>query len=230
MKNFSATQRIITITFIILLLCFIVSIVAVMRLAQDVEEVVSDTDTIEYMIEIKCELLDYETEFQSYDQIKPILDRSGLQSAPASPEMETKDIAVMIVPHTTALETTAKPIQVKKAPAPSTTASEPVSTTINGQEYSYIGKMKITGYTHEEGFKYGQVTASGIGCREGICALNNTRRKELGIKYGDSIYIKGLGTYQVYDCGCSYNTVDIWFWTNKEAYAITGYYEVYIVK
>lgn len=97
-------------------------------------------------------------------------------------------------------------------------------------QHTLIGTMKVTGYTHEEGFRYGKTTASGTGCREGICAMNNTRRKELGIRYGDSLYIKGLGTYQVYDCGCSYNTIDIWFWTNKEAYAITGYYEVYLVK
>jgi len=74
---------------------------------------------------------------------------------------------------------------------------------------SKIGNFRITGYTAEEGFVYGATTASGMGCRPGICAMNNSRRKELGIEYGDKIYVEGLGTYVVADCGCSYNTVDI---------------------
>lgn len=91
-----------------------------------------------------------------------------------------------------------------------------------------IGRFKITGYTAEEGFVYGATTASGtIGCKPGICAMNNTRRKELGLKYGDQIYVEGLGTFTVADCGCNYNVVDIWVYTNQEAANLTGYRDVY---
>ena len=90
-----------------------------------------------------------------------------------------------------------------------------------------IGRFKITGYTAEEGFSYGATTASGVGCKPGICAMNNTRRKELGLKYGDQIYVEGLGTFTVADCGCNYNVVDIWVYTNEEAASLTGYRDVY---
>ena len=91
-----------------------------------------------------------------------------------------------------------------------------------------LGTFYITGYTAEEGFPYGSTTASGVGVKPGICAMNNSQRKELGIKYGDKIYIDGLGTFTVADCGCAYGVVDIWVYTNAEAYSMTGYYNVYI--
>ena len=104
---------------------------------------------------------------------------------------------------------------------------EPVVYEDNEEDNGYIGTMKITGYTAEEGFYKGSATASGVPVGEGMCALNNAQRKSLGISYGDSIYISGLGTYTVVDCGCSWGVVDVWVWTNAEAYAMTGYYEVY---
>ena len=117
------------------------------------------------------------------------------------------------------------PIDTPK-PEPKT---EPKTETTKAQEVksSYIGSLKVTGYTDEEGFTYGSATASGVPIGEGMCALNNTQRQELGISYGDKIYIEGLGTYTVVDCGCRYGVVDVWFWTNAEAYAVTGYYDVY---
>lgn len=91
----------------------------------------------------------------------------------------------------------------------------------------YLGRFYITGYTEEEGFPEGSATASGVGVRPGICALNNAQRKELGIEYGETIYIDGLGEFTVADCGCAYGVVDVWCYTNAEAYSMTGYYEVY---
>lgn len=92
---------------------------------------------------------------------------------------------------------------------------------------THLGRFYITGYTAEEGFPEGSATASGFGCRPGICALNNAQRKELGIDYGETIYIDGLGEFTVADCGCAYGVVDVWCYTNAEAYAMTGNYEVY---
>lgn len=104
-----------------------------------------------------------------------------------------------------------------------TTESESVDDSFDG----YIGRMYITGYTAEEGFPEGSATSSGYGVRPGYCAMNSDQRRALGISYGDRIYVEGLGTYTVMDCGCSWGVVDIWLYTNAEAYAITGYYNVY---
>ena len=103
-------------------------------------------------------------------------------------------------------------------------ATEPVT---NSQASGYIGTMFITGYTGEEGFPEGSATASGYGVRPGYCAMNDSQRRSLGINYGDQIYVDGLGTYTVMDCGCSWGVVDIWVYTNAEASAITGNYAVY---
>ena len=96
-----------------------------------------------------------------------------------------------------------------------------------GELTNYMGTFYITGYTAEEGFYEGKQTASGEGVRLGICAMNDKQRKELGIEWGDSIYIDGLGTYQVYDNGCDYGVIDIWWRTDENAYRYTGYYDVY---
>lgn len=91
----------------------------------------------------------------------------------------------------------------------------------------YIGTFFITGYTAEEGFPEGSGTASGHGVRSGYCAMNSDQRRALGISYGDQIYVDGLGTYTVMDCGCAWGMVDIWVYTNAEAYSITGNRRVY---
>ena len=98
----------------------------------------------------------------------------------------------------------------------------------NEKESGYIGTFYITGYTAEEGFPEGSATASGYGVRPGYCAMNSSQMRSLGIRYGDQIYVEGLGTYTVMDCGCDWGVVDIWVYTNAEAYAITGYREVYL--
>ena len=109
-----------------------------------------------------------------------------------------------------------------------TTKTEITEQPIQG---NYMGRFWITGYTDEEGFYYGKQTASydthGFTCKPGICAMNTSRRKELGLKWGDQIYVEGIGTLIVADCGCSYNTVDVWVYTDAEADSITGYRDVY---
>lgn len=106
--------------------------------------------------------------------------------------------------------------------------SEPVAKNAT-TESGYIGKFYITGYTAEEGFPEGSATASGYGVRPGYCAMNDSQRRSLGIRYGDQIYVDGLGTYTVMDCGCDWGVVDIWVYTNAEAYSITENYDVYLV-
>ena len=129
---------------------------------------------------------------------------------------------------TTAATTTLPPTTEPK--------TEPVSETYTLTELvteshndGYIGTMWITGYTAEEGFPEGSATASGYGVRPGYCALNAEQRRSLGISYGDQIYVEGLGTYTVMDSGCDWGVVDIWLYTDAEAYSITGNYDVYLI-
>lgn len=124
---------------------------------------------------------------------------------------------------TTETETVSKTTEIE------TTTETTTLNSLAEQGKFYIGRMYITGYTAEEGFPEGSATASGVGVQRGICAMNRFEMQELGISYGDYLYIEGLGRYQVMDCTADYitNTIDIWVPTNEEAYSITGYREVY---
>lgn len=92
-------------------------------------------------------------------------------------------------------------------------------------DYVHIGEMRITGYVAT-----GNKTASGVYPYVGGVAMNNAQRKELGIEWGDKIFIKGLGTYVVFDCGCKRNVVDVFCDTVSECYALTSHADVYIIK
>ena len=93
-----------------------------------------------------------------------------------------------------------------------------------------LGSFLITGYTAEAGFPEGQATHSGYPVGPGVCAMNYWQRITLGIEWGEQLEIVGLGTFTVYDSGCPYGVVDVWVPTNVEAYAMTEYYEVYLLR
>lgn len=146
-----------------------------------------------------------------------------------SSELKSKEVTVteMATEKVTTPPTTEPKTEVKQTEPPVQVTEPPVqSTNTTG---SYLGTMYITGYTAEEGFPEGSATASGYGVRSGYCALNDSQRRSLGLSYGDKIYVEGLGTYTIMDCGCGWGVVDIWVYSNAEAYAMTGYYDVYIV-
>lgn len=156
----------------------------------------------------------------------------------ATGKTEPTTAAIPTLPPTTAT-TTAATIKQTEIPtaekitieAETATPTEPATEAVteSAKKNGYIGRMYITGYTAEEGFPEGSATASGYGVRPGYCALNAEQRRSLGISYGDQIYVDGLGTYTVMDCGCGWGVVDIWVYTNAEAYSITGGYDVYLV-
>lgn len=137
---------------------------------------------------------------------------------------------------TTKTQTKAKPKQTEsyteyRETKPDTEDSEPDTEAVTEQEQSdatYLGTFWITGYTAEEGFPEGSATASGCGVRPGYCAMNADHRWSLGIRYGDQIYVEGMGTYTVMDSGCDWGVVDIWVYSNAEAYNITGFREVWL--
>lgn len=47
--------------------------------------------------------------------------------------------------------------------------------------------------------------------------------------FGTRIYIEGLGEYVVEDRGVGRGVVDVYCNTHAECYALTGYYNVYII-
>lgn len=129
----------------------------------------------------------------------------------------------------TTTETTTKPTTTKPTTKKETTTIKELGLYDEKHDYIYLGNFKITGYTAEEGFSYGSKTASGTGCRPGICAMNRHEMKELGISYGDYIYVDGIGEFRVEDCTADWinNTVDIWVYTNEEAYQLTSHQDIY---
>lgn len=89
----------------------------------------------------------------------------------------------------------------------------------------YLGDFRITGY-------YGDSqTASGKTPKtDHTIAMNNAQRKELGLSYGDVIYIDGdtiKGYYTVEDCGCKWEVIDVFCSSEVEHYRITSYADAY---
>ena len=91
-----------------------------------------------------------------------------------------------------------------------------------------LGTMYITGYDDCVqccGKWAGGPTASGV-----MPTVNHTVAMSADYPFGTQIYIEGLGYYTVEDRGVGSGTVDVYCNNHSECYAITGYYEVYIVE
>lgn len=91
---------------------------------------------------------------------------------------------------------------------------------VDTSNYTYLGKKKITGYTpgcvHCCGSSNG-ITASGTK------ALPGRTIAAKGLKFGDTVYIKGYGYYTVEDRGgFSSNTIDMAAASHDECYSITS--------
>ena len=110
-------------------------------------------------------------------------------------------------------------------PEPEIPATDPPQTTDG-----YLGTFLITGYTAEAGFPVGQATHSGAPVGPGVCAMNYWQRIGLGIEWGTEIYIEGIGTFTVLDSGCEWGVVDVWVPTNEEAFNMTAYHNVYLLR
>lgn len=91
-----------------------------------------------------------------------------------------------------------------------------------------IGRMYITGYDNCSaccGKWAGGPTASGV-----MPTVNHTVAMSAAYPFGTRIYIDGLGYYTVEDRGVGSGTVDVYCNNHSECYAITGYYQVYLVE
>ena len=163
------------------------------------------------------------------------------------PMTETEALTELVIeiPETTAAAEPVEPTVAPESDPPvETYAPEPVIESyepiIEIPETAYaqpptsgripLGLFLITGYTAEAGFPEGQATHSGHPVGPGVCAMNYWQRITLGIEWGEQLEIVGLGTFTVYDSGCPYGVVDVWVPTNAEAYAMTAYYDVYLLR
>ena len=85
---------------------------------------------------------------------------------------------------------------------------------------TYLGNLKITGYVAT-----GNPTASGVYPYVGGVAMSSS----YGFPWGTKIYIDGLGTFELFDCGCAYGVVDVFRSSEPECYALTSYRDVYVI-
>lgn len=88
------------------------------------------------------------------------------------------------------------------------------------EEMTYLGNLKITGYVAT-----GNPTASGVYPYVGGVAMSSS----YGFPWGTKIYIDGLGTFELFDCGCAYGVVDVFRSSEPECYALTSYRDVYVI-
>lgn len=90
-----------------------------------------------------------------------------------------------------------------------------------------LGNFRITGYCNDP------MTASGkVPTVNHTIAMNNKQRKELGLEYGQQLYVTGdsiEGVFTLEDCGCGWNVVDVYCTNEAECCKITSYADVYIV-
>lgn len=97
------------------------------------------------------------------------------------------------------------------------------------KKFESLGKLKVTGYTPSPSENGGTgLTCTGVRASSvvGQCVAANLKFLPLGTV----LYIKGIGYRTVMDTGVRGKTLDVLVNTNREAYALTGYYDVYIVK
>lgn len=96
-----------------------------------------------------------------------------------------------------------------------------------------FGEFYITGYTptceHCCGKSDG-ITASGVvASAERTVAMHQTDMNNLGIEYGDSIYIEGIGERVVEDTGCRQGVIDVACASHEDCYKVTGYATVEVL-
>lgn len=96
-----------------------------------------------------------------------------------------------------------------------------------------FGEFYITGYTptceHCCGKSDG-ITASGVVASvERTVAMHQIDMNNLGIEYGDSIYIEGIGERVVEDTGCRQGVIDVACASHEDCYKVTRYATVEVL-
>ena len=105
-----------------------------------------------------------------------------------------------------------------------TTTTTTVAVEDNSNE-TYLGYFRITGYVST-----GNQTASGTWPSAGrTIAMNRSELDSLGLEWGDTIRIDGLGTYTLEDCGCKSGVIDVFCNTTNACYDLTSHADAYLV-
>ena len=105
-----------------------------------------------------------------------------------------------------------------------TTTTTTVAVEDNSNE-TYLGYFRITGYVST-----GNQTASGTWPSAGrTIAMNRSELDSLGLEWGDTIRIDGLGTYTLEDCGCKYGVIDVFCNSVSACYDLTSHADAYLV-
>lgn len=105
-----------------------------------------------------------------------------------------------------------------------TTTTTTVTVDDNSNE-TYLGYFRITGYVST-----GNQTASGTWPSAGrTIAMNRSQLDSLGLEWGDTIRIDGLGTYTLEDCGCGSGVIDVFCNSVSACYDLTSHADAYLV-
>ncbi len=185
------------------------------------------TTTPEKTVETILIHFDTEGTTESITETEAQTDEKPIETTQKIASKTAKEQSIETAPLVTVAVETTKTIEMETPMTAPVTEKVVEETTQSESKNGYIGNFKITGYYAGEG-DVGQVSASGMAMSAfQTCAMNNTRRKELGINYGDYITVSGIGSLRVVDCGCSYNTIDVYVNSKEEAYSITSYRDVY---
>jgi 3D (Asp-Asp-Asp) domain-containing protein len=100
----------------------------------------------------------------------------------------------------------------------------------NTTEAKELETFKITGYTPTCShccLKSDGIGSSGRKIEAGkSVAMNRQDMKKHDLKYGDKIYIVGIGERTIEDTGCKQGVIDIACDSHESCYKVTGFYKV----
>ena len=113
------------------------------------------------------------------------------------------------------------------------TTSVPQETTTEAKAIS-LGTFYITGYTPDCAHCCGKTDAIGASGRKIVSgksvAMNRADMRKYNLKYGDKIYIDGIGERVIEDTGgFEQGEIDVACDSHDSCYKITGYYQVEVV-
>lgn len=94
-------------------------------------------------------------------------------------------------------------------------------------ELIYVGRYKVTGY---DSCAMCNGNSSGLSAMGTELTVGRTVAAGGQFAFGTRIYIDGIGYRMVEDRGCASNVIDVLCNNHSECYAITGYYDVYVVE
>ncbi len=113
------------------------------------------------------------------------------------------------------------------------TTTEEIFTTVkieDAPKAKELGTFKITGYTPTCShccLKSDGIGSSGRKIEAGkSVAMNEQDMKKHGFKYGDKIYIVGIGERAIEDTGCKQGVIDVACDSHESCYKVTGFYKV----